>query len=206
MVFAGGDASDEEASSSSSEEADDEEEPTEAPKRVTITSGTGRRKRTVKWKLISGVTEELRSQSRHEPSLAGVDAGVAASMSELDMYLHLMPNQLAGLQEQCTALNGNITATQENFTFGEFMICKGICLMLTQIDGGIAEAFRVAMKDSDILPAPAFGIRFGISRDRFMLFRRRCKLTNWTLEDTDPWKPMTEYWKRFNAQASAPDI
>lgn len=172
----------------------------EAPKTVKVSSGSGRKRKTVKWTRITGVPEDCRSQSRHEPSIAGVETTLLQSFTELDMYVHLMPDQLKGLQEQCTALNNNLTPTQKTFDFGTFMVCKGINLMLTQIDGGIDEAFRVSMREEDILPAPAFGIRFGVSRDRFNLFRRRCKLTNWTAEDTDPWKPMTLYWKRFNAQ------
>ena len=79
------------ATSSDSDEISSDEEladyPTSAPKTVKVTSGSGRKKKTVKWTLIKEVREDLRTQSRHEPSLAGVDAGMVDSMTEPDMYV-----------------------------------------------------------------------------------------------------------------------
>ena len=116
------------------------------------------------------------------------------------MYAHMSPNQLDGIREMVKGINGTLTITQQKFDLGEFVVCLGINLYTTQVDGGYAELFRVQMREEDLLPAPAFGIRFGVARDRFLLWRRNAKLTDWKDADTNPWKPLEVFWERFNKQ------
>ena len=56
--------------------------------------------------------------------------------------------------------------------------------------------------DSDLLPAPAFGQRFGMSRDRFELLVR-CTTFHDPQEDTaiplDPWRQVRTFIDKFNA-------
>ena len=82
------------------------------------------------------------------------------------------------------AINKVLTPSMQKFTLGEYFICLGINLMASIIDGGYRELFRVKMRDQDLMSVPMFGIRFGVPRDRFETWWRRCKLTDWS-EDND---------------------
>ena len=185
------------------ESGDESDTNLEPPETVSVTSGSGRKKKTVTWRLRGPITEDTRTQSKFGTAILGVPVETLRSFRELDMYLHLLPGQLEGVKEMVVAINKVLTPSMQKFTLGEYFICLGINLMASVTDGGYRELFRVKMRDQDLMPAPMFGIRFGVARDRFELWRRRCKLTDWAEDnevDPDPWKPMSTFWRRFNKE------
>ena len=172
--------------------ADTGDEPdtiTEPPETVTVTSGSGKHKKTVTWRLRGTITEDQRTHSKFGTAILGVPVETLRKFRELDMYLHLLPGQLEGVKEMVVAINKVLTPSMQKFTLGEYFICLGINLMALVTDGGYRELYHVKMRDQDLMPAPMFGIRFGVCRDRFELWWRRCKLTDWAEDnevDPDP--------------------
>ena len=198
-VSGGGASGDESADEEGSEEEEDSEEE-EPPEHTDVTSGSGRKKRTVRWNRVHNVTDDLRQGFRQNATMGGAAPEGLSTWRELDMFIHLTPNQLNGLREMCTASNFYMPLSYEKFEFGEFMACMGINYMSCTISGGLDELFRTSMRNGDVLPPPAFGVRFGISRKRFSLWRKHFRLIMTKVEDTDAWRSCRKFWERINEQ------
>ena len=183
-------------------ESDDEEDSEEEgpPEYTDVTSGSGRKKRTVRWIRVHNVSDDLREGSRNRTRMGGVDPEELSTWREMDMFIHLTPCQQNGLREMCTASNYFMPPSYDRFEFGEFVACLGINYMSCTISGGLDELFRTSMRGGDVLPPPAFGVRFGISRNRFSLWRKHFRLTLTKVEDTDAWRSCRKFWERFNEQ------
>ena len=100
-----------ETESSAESGGDDSDDELEAPASVEITSGSGSKKKTVTWKRVTGITEDIRTQGKTGTSIAGVDIITLRFFTELDIYVHMSPNQLDGIREMAKAINSTLTIT-----------------------------------------------------------------------------------------------
>ena len=107
---------------------------------------------------------DTRHSARNAMSFGMVSSDVLDMMSELDMLIHLIPNQCDGLEEMRRASNSKMLKLYILFEFGEWMIGLGINYLSTTISGGMNGMFRCVMRPGNVLLPPAFGLRHEMPR------------------------------------------
>ena len=113
------------------------------PLTVTKTRGQGARQIKVEWThLPGGIATDVRTAPRNNAGWSGMGQQMVDSMNEMDAFVAAYPGALAGLRAAWANSNTVLPTSTKKFGFGEWLVCWGIELEASSLDGSIHSLFH----------------------------------------------------------------